>query len=479
MSVKNEVKIGVELQQLVNADQAWHYGIVPKSIDSTKVEFYVDKSKFSIDLSNELEVLFARDVRFFEIESDEFNKLIGSTYRKKEQKKNSINYITSASNDFLLNIIEEASNLGASDIHLEPYDTNTRVRFRIDGKLIEKYLIQKEDYPSIINKIKIKSSLDISEKRLPQDGRILFKAGGNQFDIRVSVLPVLYGEKIVLRLLNKDTTNIDLSELGLLPQQLDIFLESIKNPHGIILVSGPTGSGKTTTLYATLKILNKEESNILTVEDPIEYTLNGVNQVQLRENIGLTFASALRTFLRQDPDIIMLGEIRDKETAQMAIRASLTGHLVLSTIHTNSAWGIISRLLDMEIPSFLLADTLNMVVAQRLVRLLCPTCKKEIPFTPKMLPPEYKIDTPIEIVYESVGCESCYFTGYKGRKAIYEVIPIDTDFSNKIRSESIQIAELMHEKKIDSLAKNALQLVIKGETSLDEVYPILKNKGSE
>ena len=177
MSVKNEVKIGVELQQLVNADQAWHYGIVPKFIDSTKVEFYVDKSRYSIDLSNELEVLFARDVHFFEIESDEFNKLIGSTYRKKEQKKNSINYITSASNDFLLNIIEEASNLGASDIHLEPYDTNTRVRFRIDGKLIEKYLIQKEDYPSIINKIKIKSSLDISEKRLPQDGRILFKAG--------------------------------------------------------------------------------------------------------------------------------------------------------------------------------------------------------------------------------------------------------------------------------------------------------------
>lgn len=478
-NILEEVKISVELQQLLTAEQAWFYGIVPKSITESRVDFYVDSSKHTPALANELEVLFGREISLLKISSDEFDKLLSTTYRKNEQRKSKLSILSSVSNDFLIRIIEEASNLGSSDIHLEPYENNTRVRFRIDGKLIEKYLIQKEEYPSIVNKIKIKASLDISEKRLPQDGRILFEKGGSQFDIRVSVLPVLYGEKIVLRLLNKDTTSIDLGELGLTSRQLSEFLESIKNPHGIVLVSGPTGSGKTTTLYAVLKILNREESNILTIEDPIEYTLTGVNQVQLRENIGLTFASALRTFLRQDPDIIMLGEIRDKETAQMAIRASLTGHLVLSTIHTNSAWGIIARLLDMDVPSFLLADTLNMVVAQRLVRVLCPSCKREVAFKQEMLPPEYKITIPLSMVYEHVGCDRCYYTGYKGRKAIYEIIPIDADFSNAIRLETVVVGELMHKKGIEPLSRIALRAVATGETSIEEIYPILKNKDSE
>lgn len=475
----DDIKINVQLQQLLTADQAWLYGIVPKSISEQVVEFFVGSGDYSPSLINELEVLFNRQVALVELGGDEFSRLLSATYRKSDQRKSQVVMLSSASTDFLLKIIEEASSLGSSDIHLEPYENNTRVRFRIDGKLIEKYLVQKEEYPSIVNKIKIKASLDISEKRLPQDGRILFDKGENQFDIRVSVLPVLYGEKIVLRLLNKDTTNIDLMELGLTDRQLREFLESIKNPHGIILVSGPTGSGKTTTLYAVLKILNKEESNILTIEDPIEYTLSGVNQVQLRENIGLTFASALRTFLRQDPDIIMLGEIRDPDTAQMAIRASLTGHLVLSTIHTNSAWGIIARLLDMDIPSFLLADTLNMVVAQRLVRVLCPSCKREVPFTQEMLPPGFKDLLPLTYVYEHVGCEKCFYTGYKGRKAIYEIIPIDAEFSNAIRAETTVVDELMQRKGVEPLWRVALRAVANGETSIDEVYPILKNKDSE
>lgn len=477
-NVLDDIRINVQLQQLLTADQAWFYGIVPKSISEQAIEFYVANLN-NESLKNELQVLFNRKVTLVEIASEDFTKLLSATYRKSEQRKSQVSVLSTGSSDFLLKIIEEASSLGSSDIHLEPYEDNTRIRFRIDGKLIEKYLIPKEEYPAIVNKIKIKASLDISEKRLPQDGRILFEKEGNQFDIRVSVLPVLYGEKIVLRLLNKDTTNIDLRELGLTSKQLGEFMESIKNPHGIILVSGPTGSGKTTTLYAVLKILNREESNILTIEDPIEYTLSGVNQVQLRENIGLTFASALRTFLRQDPDVIMLGEIRDPETAQMAIRASLTGHLVLSTIHTNSAWGIIARLLDMDIPSFLLADTLNMVVAQRLIRLLCPSCKRKVTFKEDMLPPKFKIDKPLTEVYEPVGCERCFYTGYKGRKAIYEIIPIDTEFSNAIRMEATVVEELMQQKGIEPLSAIALRAVSIGETSIEEVYPIIKNKGCE
>ena len=260
------------------------------------------------------------------------------------------------------------------------------------------------------------SNLDIAEKRLPQDGRINFKHQNQQFDIRVSVLPTLHGEKVVLRLLNNDATDIDLKKLGFSKLDLDNYLQGVKRPNGILLISGPTGSGKTTTLYATLKLLNKETRNILTIEDPIEYTLEGVNQVQLKESIGLGFASALRTFLRQDPDVIMVGEIRDTETANMAIRASLTGHLVLSTIHTNSAWGTVSRLMDMNIPPFLVASTLNTTVAQRLVRLLCPKCKKETPFDTELYPRQFKPYQAVHFHFLPNGCEECYYTGYKGRK---------------------------------------------------------------
>ena len=261
----------------------------------------------------------------------------------------------------------------------------------------------------MINKIKILSNLDITEKRLPQDGRINYQYGDQKFDIRVSVCPTLYGEKAVLRLLNNDASNIDIRNLGIHEKGLDTYLKGVHKPNGIILISGPTGSGKTTTLYATLKELNSIDRNITTIEDPIEYTLDGINQVQLKEDIGLTFSSALRSFLRQDPDIIMLGEIRDGETAQMAIRASLTGHLVLSTIHTNSAWGIISRLIDMGVPRFLIANTLNLAVAQRLVRKLCEHCKKTVPVSEVNGASEVADDVPELAI--PVGCDHCHFTG--------------------------------------------------------------------
>ena len=275
-----------------------------------------------------------------------------------------------------------------------------------------------------------------------------------------------------MRILGRDASHLDINQLGLENEDQLNYLEAVKKTNGIVLISGPTGSGKTTTLYGTLKHLNDTKRNIVTVEDPIEYTLKGINQVQLKENIGLTFSSALRSFLRQDPDIIMLGEIRDAETAQMAIRASLTGHLVLSTIHTNSAIGTISRLIDMGIPSFLIAETLSVSVAQRLVRTLCKSCKKEIDFDKNNLPSSYIVQTDIDKHAIAVGCNDCYFTGYKGRRAIYEVLPITKEVAIAIKNKSLEESNLFSTNR---LSDKAFNLLLNGETSLDEIYPMLIN----
>ncbi|OFY94444.1 MAG: general secretion pathway protein GspE, partial [Bacteroidetes bacterium RIFOXYB2_FULL_35_7] len=336
MEDKDYIVLNGDIQQLVSTAQAWHYSIIPKNIINGTVCLLIDENKNPEDVKEELEILLGKNILLEKCPSAIIQKTLGIYYRKNKtngenQKKTLSGY---KSEDFVYNLIREAASFKSSDIHIEIYEEECRVRLRIDGKLIEKYKLKKEDYPALVNKIKIQANLDIAEKRLPQDGRIFFASEDEKFDIRVSILPSLYGEKIVLRLLSKDATSIDIHELGFSEEQLGDYFEGIKKPHGIILISGPTGSGKTTSLYATLKILNNPNTNILTIEDPIEYTLEGVNQVQLKEAIGLTFASALRTFLRQDPDIIMLGEIRDNETARMAIRAALTGHLVLSTIHT-------------------------------------------------------------------------------------------------------------------------------------------------
>ena len=327
----------------------------------------------------------------------------------------------------------------------------------------------------IVNKVKIKADLDIAEKRLPQDGRISINTNGNEFDIRVSTLPILNGEKLVLRILSKDSTIIDLERVGLSKKELLQYREGLKKPSGIILISGPTGSGKTTTLYATLKELNTEDDNILTLEDPIEYTLDGINQVQLKENIGLDFAKTLKTFLRQDPNIIMIGEIRDTDTANAAIRAAQTGHLVLSTIHTNSSWGTISRLIDMGVPSFLIASTLNMSLAQRLVRKLCTVCKKEGVITSDLLPRGFKIPQDLNTHYTAVGCNSCHHTGYQGRKAIYEILPIRRDLMVSIRDNHLEIDDHLKENNIMTLKDNALAVVQSGVTSIEEVYSLLSS----
>jgi general secretion pathway protein E/type IV pilus assembly protein PilB len=323
--------------------------------------------------------------------------------------------------------------------------------------------------------IKIQANMDISEKGFLRMGESFIMIIITNLIYAFSSLPTLYGEKIVLRLLSSSSVDVDINALGFQKNELDNYLQGTRKPHGIVLISGPMGSGKTTTLYATLKILNKDKTNILTVEDPIEYTLKGVNQVQVKESIGLTFAQALRTFLRQDPDIIMLGEIRDGETAQMAIRASLTGHLVLSTIHTNSAWGTISRLIDTGIPPFLLANTINTSVAQRLVKCLCPYCKEKQQFDPKLYPKNFTLPSELIHHYVAKGCENCYYTGYKGRKAIYEVISITTELAEMIKRNEHDEKYILKQGNIRSLAENAFALFANGETTLEEIYSILSN----
>lgn len=474
MKETEEMTIATELLHELTTEQAWYYRVFPFAELNGTLQLYSDEDPDG--LQDELEILLGRQVVLELQPAAVLSRLLNQYYLRDNAITGTENLSHEpSSDDFLQKLISEARKLKSSDIHIETYEEKCRVRIRIDGMLIERYLLSRLEYPAIINRIKILANLDIAEKRLPQDGRITFKNGAEQFDIRVSVLPTLHGEKVVLRLLNNDATNIDLFKLGLSEVDLCNYLEGVKRPNGIVLISGPTGSGKTTTLYATLKLLNKNTRNILTIEDPIEYTLEGINQVQLKESIGLSFASALRTFLRQDPDVIMVGEIRDPETANMAMRAALTGHLVLSTIHTNSAWGTISRLIDMGIPAFLVANTLNTSVAQRLVRLLCPHCKTASPMKETLYPQSFKPYYPVDEQYVANGCDQCYFTGYKSRKAVYEVIPLDRELSALVKAGDMNVDEVLKEKGIGTLSANAFDLFAAGETSIEEIYPLLLN----
>lgn len=468
--------IPTEVIQLISADIAWHFMVLPYEKSGQSLSFYMAETNKFKDIDNELEILLGYHIKIELTDEESLRKELSKYYRKSENRQSRVKKIEIDANsgNFLNTLIDESIQLGCSDIHIEPFEDKCRIRFRIDGVLIERFLIEKSEFPSLVNKIKIQANLDIAEKRLPQDGRIFIgnhKSG--KMDIRVSVLPTLHGEKVVLRLLRSNFENISIEKLGFNEADKEIYLEGVRRPHGMILISGPTGSGKTTSLYATLILLNQIERNILTIEDPIEYTLEGINQVQLKESIGLDFPSALRTFLRQDPDTIMVGEIRDKDTASMAIRASLTGHLVLSTIHTNSAWGIVARLIDMGIPEYLLADTLNTAVAQRLVRRLCTFCKEKIPVTKDIYPPQYKPPFEIDFHYTSKGCDECFHTGYKGRQAVYEVISIDNELANYIKEAKLNIAKILAAKGFRSLADNSFDLFAKGITSIKEVYPIL------
>lgn len=466
-----DYQIPVSLKQLITANQAFHHRIVPVNKVNERIVFKSDVLNLK-ELEEELEILLGYPLYLEKESAENLQSYLSLNYRQKTTSETEeLNFKT----NFLQQLLQTAKDYNSSDIHLEPYEDRCRVRLRLDGKLKEQFSINSTEYPQIINQIKIQAGLDISQKRLSQDGRITVKSANEDFDIRVSSLPTLHGEKIVLRILKRDAEEVTLSDLGFTDKELFLYMEGIKKPNGIILISGPTGSGKTTTLYGTLKILNKETTNILTIEDPIEYTLNGINQVQLKEDIGFDFPSALRTFLRQDPDIIMVGEIRDEKTANMAIKAALTGHLVLSTIHTNSAWATISRLIDMGIPPYLIASTLNLSVAQRLVRKLCNNCRKKEDINSAEIPGNFEIPDTLKLHFLPVGCPDCYHTGYNGRKAIYEIIPITKDLEFSIKHNQLEIEDHLKQHNLHSLKDNAIRMVSTGETSIEEVYSLLNN----
>lgn len=374
----------------------------------------------------------------------------------------------------LLNaLLSEAIKDQASDVHIETFEDRVTIRFRVDGILREVLEPPRILAPLIISRIKVMARLDIAEKRLPQDGRITLLIGGRSVDVRVSTMPTNHGERAVLRLLDKQNARLDLSDLGMARDTLNLFTQLIKKPHGIILVTGPTGSGKTTTLYAGLIILNDRKRNILTVEDPIEYDLQGVGQTQVNNKIQMTFAKGLRAILRQDPDVVMVGEIRDLETAQIAIQASLTGHLVLSTLHTNSAIGAVTRLDDMGVEPFLLSSSLLGVLAQRLIRLLCHDCKKPLSATTKECELMGVDAREAPVIYHPVGCVNCRHSGYSGRSGVYELIAMDEDLRTMIHDRAPELQMRKYARGLyRSLRQDGFRHVISGETSLEEILRV-------
>ena len=374
-------------------------------------------------------------------------------------------------------VLANAIKRRASDIHLEPYEKIFRVRFRVDGVLEEIMKPPLKLKNAITSRVKVMASMDIAERRLPQDGRIKLKFGpGQEMDFRVSVLPTIFGEKIVLRLLDKSNLQLDMTKLGFGEQQLSHFKDSIYKPYGMVLVTGPTGSGKTTTLYSALAELNKITSNISTCEDPVEFNLVGINQVQIHDDIGLNFAGALRSFLRQDPDIIMVGEVRDFETAEIGIKAALTGHLVLSTLHTNDAPSTINRLLNMGVEPFLVASSVNLILAQRLVRVICSGCK-----TPVEIPPAALIDIGVareDIAgfhcFRGMGCPTCAGSGYRGRLAIYEVMPMTDDLRELVLNgaSATELKRAAAEAGMSTLRQSGIQKMCEGVTTIDEILRV-------
>lgn len=374
--------------------------------------------------------------------------------------------------NFVNGILGEAVRRGASDIHVEPYERRFRVRMRVDGSLHEIAEVPPELKRTVVARLKIMSRMDISESRIPQDGRIKIKVGGQMVDFRVNSLPTLFGEKVVLRILSQGSLNLDLTKLGFEQGQLEVFKKGIYSPNGMVLVTGPTGSGKTTTLYSALADLNKTADNISTAEDPVEYNLEGINQTQINKDVGMNFASVLRALLRQDPDIILVGEIRDYETAEVSIQAALTGHLVLSTLHTNDAPSSITRLMNMGVEPFLVTSSVNTIVAQRLLRKICGRCRIEQPAPLEKLkemgiPPEQLMSTKM---YVGKGCPACANTGYKGRLAIYEVFDFTQELKEMVlRGQTIiEIRKAAVANGMKSLRQSAITKVLEGHTSIQE-----------
>jgi len=371
------------------------------------------------------------------------------------------------------NLITRAAEQRASDIHIEPAEDCVRVRFRVDGALVDVETLPAHLKLPLVSRIKVMASLDIAERRLPQDGRIRVAVRGHEIDLRVATSPTIHGESVVMRILDRSSLSLDFKTLGFEDDVLEKYLHALRQPHGIILVTGPTGSGKTTTLYASLAALNHPDRKILTIEDPIEYRLAGINQTQVKPQIGLTFAAALRSFLRQDPDVMMVGEIRDLETAEVAIQSALTGHTILSTLHTNTAAASVTRLLDMRVEPFLITSTLNAVLAQRLVRRLCPKCREAYEpakgFLKSLMPGTHIDDVPL--LYRPKGCNACNHTGFRGRLAVMELLPVDDEIASLVlaRAESREIQRSAVAHGMRTMLVDGLRKSQQGLTTIEEV----------
>jgi len=475
------VEASGQLKKLIPEALLRRERIVPVAAEDEKVVVATD-NPFNAEGLSKVEWLLGKPLKVLVVPYEEVNRLLAGEQEVQEvEGESSYEDILATQEEApAVRLINELLALAvrsrASDLHFEPFKDRMRVRLRVDGVLKSVREVPKKMVPAVISRLKIMANLDIAEKRLPQDGRIMVKAGGKEIDIRVSTLPTYFGERVVLRLLMKESILYSTKELGLLPEDYQKFMKLISSPHGIILVTGPTGSGKTTTLYAALSEINREEINVITVEDPVEYQLDGISQVQVKPEIGLTFASALRSILRQDPDVIMIGEIRDTETAEIAIQSALTGHLVFSTLHTNDAPSSITRLIDMEIEPFLVASSVIGVIAQRLVRKVCPHCREL--YTPTE---EEKRELGLTgfsgKFARGRGCEHCLGTGYLGRTAIYEILPADKEIKRMIleRRDSDEIKEVAVRRGMKTLKMDGAQKVAMGITTPEEVLRVARS----
>lgn len=464
-----------------------------------EIEAFI-KRDTPISAISEARRFVAQKIKFNEVDEDKFEAILGEVYQdnsgeamaamedigddmdlfKLAEEIPETEDLLEADDDApiikLINaLLTEAIKLNASDIHVETFEHDLKVRFRVDGVLREMLSPSKKLAPLLVSRIKVMAKLDIAEKRIPQDGRIALKIANRGVDVRVSTIPSSHGERVVLRLLDKQAGRLDFSHLGMPQNLMDSMSDILHKPHGIILVTGPTGSGKTTTLYAGLTLLNHASRNILTVEDPIEYLLNGIGQTQVNSKVDMTFARGLRAILRQDPDVVMVGEIRDLETAQIAVQASLTGHLVLSTLHTNTASGAVTRLQDMGIEPFLLSSSLLGVLAQRLVRTLCSTCKRaEIANSKECELMGFDVSNP-PTIYHAEGCADCNNLGYRGRQGIFELLPIDEEMRDKIHNgaSELEIERYAREHGF-SIREDGKNRVLEGLTTIEEVLRVTR-----
>lgn len=476
--------------KLVNERLARKHAIIPLRIDHNKLIlamadplniFAIDDVKLAtgfdvepvIATNTEIEVAIQKYYQKIGAEKalEEFSENFVTEFSMDQDSDEMLENIANAPVVKLVNnFIAHAVKMKASDIHIEPLDKHLRIRFRIDGELMEIMSLEKSSHAPIVTRIKIMGHMDIAEKRVPQDGRVEMVVDSREIDMRLSVYPTVYGEKIVIRLLDRSGDVMSKEQLGFTDDNLEMFKRIIQHPHGIILVTGPTGSGKTTTLYAALRDLNTIDTNIITIEDPVEYHLSGISQSQINLKAGLSFASGLRSILRQDPNIIMVGEIRDQETAQIAVRAAITGHLVLSTIHTNDTASTVARLVDMGIEPYLIASSVVGIIAQRLVRKICTKCKVSYTASTSHCK-SLGLPTGL-ILYRGEGCNLCNHTGHSGRMAIHEVLPVTNRIREAIETKQTtdMIKQIAKEQGMQNLRSNCLELVIKGVITVDELF---------